>query len=276
MAAMETGYTHAIFSDFSGDDGQKFDKGSSRTLGVVWVASRESDVPHNTDVVYRIKRAVGCKPNDELKYRSLRGSARRKTQALALMLEARVDVFALLAFKMRERDPSHKDPAGKGLVVHMNAWPVDILIDAMTAKYGTVRPRLVLDEVGWKATPEQITSVMTEGGRVSAGDVEFRPSAGTPLLQMSDLFAGAVRECADQLDQSVWPPCQACWGRSFTPRDCRWKRRKIGISGFALLRKLYPSIFKDSRRGSLGRGLFTMPGSLRRDLEFVDCLLLPK
>lgn len=271
-------YTHAIYSDFSGDDGFQFDRGSSSCLTFAWVVTTENDVAYNEGIVYQIKRAVGCRPANELKYSSLRHRT-NKDRALSILQSANIDVFVLAAFKRELKDVTYRDPKTKLLVVVTQSFPFQIVLNQLQARYGAVQPRIVTDELHWAQTQDRITNVVTGGESTIPKDaVQFRPSAATPMLQMADLVAGAVREFCERVEQQRrLPPCHVCQSRRFKPRDCQWKRNNQGVEGFWLLKPIYPFLFKNATYGYRAvEGFYVEPESARHRLEFVDCLLMAR
>jgi hypothetical protein len=285
-----TDYTHAVYSDFSGDDGFRFDRGSTACLTFAWVVTREDDLAYNEGIIYEIKRAVGCRTADELKYSSLRRRT-NKDRALGILQNARVDVFALAVFKTELREAGHRDPetelreAGyrdpktKRLVVITQSFPFALVLERLRERYGAVRPRIVADELHWAETQDSVISVATGMLPAVPRDAfQFRSSAATPMLQMADLVAGAVREFCEKIQETrQLPPCHVCRARHFKPRDCQWRRSNKGVDGFWLLKPIYPFLFKNATHGFRAvEGLYVQPEPARQRLEFVDCLLMAR
>jgi len=278
-------YTHAIFSDFSGDDGFKFDSGSSKCLTLAWVATAEEDVDHNEDVLFRIKKKVGCHFSDELKYRSIKSHPANKDETLNLLQELKADVSCLVVFKKplfkdeeedEEEDSYYADPKTKGLVVVMQSFPFSGLMRDLEAKYGKVRPRIVVDELHWKETQNRIIEVMSENSKewFNRSDFQFRSSRATPLLQIADLFCGAVREFCEGLEGHEVPPCHVCNSHDYLPRDCKWRRSGARPKGFRIMRAIYPLMLGPPGKSyRIPHGLYLLPKRMNVRLEFVDCLL---
>ena len=273
-------YTHAVFSDFSGDDGIQFDKGSSSCLTLAWVATREEDVQHNEDVLFEIKKKVRCRPADELKYRSLRRHPANKEAALQLLQELKVDVSCVVVFKKafieeEGADSSYADPKTKHLVVLMQSFPFSHVLDRLRDKYGEVRPRIVVDQLHWRQTQETIIElVCRETKPFAREDFQFRPSQATPLLQLADIYCGAVGEFCEGLEGQRLPPCHVCRARNFKSRDCAWRRSRLRPAGFPIMKAVYPFLFSSlGYRHKIPDGLFCLPESMGHRLEFIDCLL---
>jgi hypothetical protein len=154
-----------------------------------------------------------------------------------------------------------------------------VVLTQLQKRYGTVRPRNVTDELHWAGTQGQIIDLVTGGeSSIPREAFEFRPSAATPMLQMADLIAGAIREFCEKLGQlRRLPPCHVCRARRFKPRDCQWKRNNEGVDGFWLLKPVYPLLFKSPTYGYRAvEGLYVLPEAAAQRLEFVDCLLMAR
>ena len=91
-------YTHRIFVDFSGDDGDPSKHGASKVICIAWVLSSEADLTHNKTVILKIKKLIGCKPKDELKYSTL-SRHQKKRQALTLLSELKISVVVVPVIK---------------------------------------------------------------------------------------------------------------------------------------------------------------------------------
>jgi hypothetical protein len=143
-------FTHRIYSDFSGDDGDPRTPGASRTLCVAWVISAEDDVWHNQGVVLDIKKVIGCQRDAELKYRSLKRHPRKK-DTLALISQAKIEIILAPVLTERIRQEDLKDPATKGLVNLIHYFPVGPFVEVCAKRHPDVYFQLVFDEVGWAA-----------------------------------------------------------------------------------------------------------------------------
>lgn len=269
-------YTHAIFSDFSGDDGTRFELGSSSCFTLAYVVSREEDVSHNEGVLYEMKRTIACRASDELKYSSLRRPV-NKEAVFRLFSGLKVDVACTTVFKKRffEQEPgdSFTDTHSKIFVTVMQAFPFSHLITALRAKYGDIRPRIVVDQLHWRGTQDTIMEALARDDWYDDADFQFRPSGGTPLLQLADLFCGAVREFSEEMETQALPRCSVCRSRSFKPRDCSWRRASRRPSGFRIIKSIYPFLLKSDAGYAMTEGLYFEPTSMNYRMEFIDCFL---
>jgi hypothetical protein len=58
-------FTHRIYTDFSGDDGDPKTPGASKCLCGAWILSAEDDIEFNEGIVLQIKKLVGSKKNNK-------------------------------------------------------------------------------------------------------------------------------------------------------------------------------------------------------------------
>ncbi|MCL2249565.1 MAG: phosphotransferase, partial [Oscillospiraceae bacterium] len=68
----ETEYDYIIYVDASGDDGLKFEKGSSLCFVASSVIIHKDDMSHNIAILNEIKKLMGGKVTDEVKYSKVR------------------------------------------------------------------------------------------------------------------------------------------------------------------------------------------------------------
>ena len=61
-----------LFVDASGDDGLKFEKGSSSCFVASNLIVKTEDIKFNKSILAEIKRLMGAKAKDEVKYHNLR------------------------------------------------------------------------------------------------------------------------------------------------------------------------------------------------------------
>ena len=59
---------YVMYVDASGDDGIKFDAGSSLMYSVSCFLLKREDIPHNMSILSQIKGLMGAKETDEVKY----------------------------------------------------------------------------------------------------------------------------------------------------------------------------------------------------------------
>lgn len=94
-------YDYIMFVDASGDDGFKFDKGSSLCYAVSCFLVKKPDLEHNINILNKIKHLMNYdinNPNHELKYTSLRRHPKSK-ESHEYLKELKGSLFSTIAFK---------------------------------------------------------------------------------------------------------------------------------------------------------------------------------
>ncbi|MBU2009777.1 MAG: hypothetical protein KJ624_08100 [Chloroflexi bacterium] len=266
-------FTHRIFSDFSGDDGDPGVAGASRTLCITWVITKEEDIWHNQGVVLGIKRTIGCRPDAELKYRSLRHHPSRR-KALALLSEAKVEVILVPVFKERVKEEDLKDPKTKRLVSLIHYVPIGPFSEKFFKRSDTYF-QLVFDEVGWAGCEEAIRAQFQRDKRLDwkkarADWLLFTKSGSSLMLQLADVIAGLGREYVESLLGQRLPTCVVCWLKGV--RACSYIKAGRSVGRASLMRLLYPLLLKDDGGKAWESGFTTRPPGVQRDYLFIDCL----
>ena len=103
-------FNYIMYVDASGDDGFQFQKDSSLCYATAALLVKREDIDHNLEVLAQIKKTVGCKPTDEVKYSSLRRHPRGK-EALSLLKDIKGKLSSYVVFK-KELPLSKRPPKG--------------------------------------------------------------------------------------------------------------------------------------------------------------------
>jgi len=271
-------FTHRIYVDFSGDMGDPRKEGASKVVCIAWVLTAEQDRWHNEGMVLEMKRAIGCRPEDELKYRSLRRHP-RKHEALACLEAAKAGVVVVPVLKQRVREEELRDPTTKKLAVLLHHFPLatmfEHLVETVPQEHqpGLV-VQLVFDQVGWGGFRDQIVQRLEEEHHIvwrvpSEQSVRFENSRRSLMLQLADVVAGLAREYVEGLEGIRLPPCQVCWvkGKRIRPRGC--DMRPIGD---AILMKMMRPLLLEKDGDVWERGFLVRPPAVKYEYCFVDCL----
>ena len=72
MKVDPSNYDYVMYVDASGDDGFKFEKDSSICYCAAALLVKQEDISHNLAILEQIKKIVGCKATDEVKYSKIR------------------------------------------------------------------------------------------------------------------------------------------------------------------------------------------------------------
>lgn len=244
---------------------------------IAWVLTAEEDRWHNEGMVLEMKRLIGCKQEDELKYRSLRRHP-RKCEALTCLEQAKVGVVIVPVLKERVREAELRDPTTKELAILLHHFPLQRIFDHL----GETSPedeiprllvQLVFDQVSWSGFREEIVRRLQQEGyimRVAPEEcVRFHNSKKSLMLQLADIIAGLAREYMDSLEGVQLPPCQLCWvkGKPIYPRRCR----KKPVGNTTLLKVLRPLLLE--KNGAVWeRGFVVRPPAVRYYYWFIDCI----
>lgn len=199
-------YDYVMYVDASGDDGFKFEAGSSSCYCAAALLVKQEDIPHNLGILEQIKKMVGCKPADEVKYSKVRRH-RRGAEALALLQGLKARMSSYLIFK-KELKPGEVPESGiKILSVACHAMAL-VSID----HFGFSENEKVLIAIDrMKSTEETPLEYTLSTGMLSAQQhpdrsfshkVVFRDSkdAHFLLIQIADLLCGTMREHFEQYE----------------------------------------------------------------------------
>ena len=194
-------YDYIMYVDASGDDGFKFGQGSSICYAAAALLVKRDDITHNMEILDRIKKSLGCKLNDEVKYSRVRRH-RHADVALASLGELRGRLSSYVMFKKEVDKEKYIGTKAMSIVCHLMAlrsidfyhFPdgcnVLIAIDRMKQTEEAPIEHLINKENAHNAA---------RGFNV---DVIFRDSKDPNflLIQIADLLCGAIREHFEQYE----------------------------------------------------------------------------
>ena len=272
MISPEPIYSHRVYVDFSGDLGNPKVEGSSKTVCIAWVLSSEEDREHNEKVLMDIKKSVGCGPEDEVQYQSLRRHP-EKDQALAQLANLKIGVAVVVALKENIRDTNL---SGRARAILINSFPwacVAAHLSESTPESVQVCAQLIFDQVAWSDFREELVTDLVRDYKpiVSPDDcIKFLDSPSAPLLQLADIIAGMCQDYIESIDRSDLIPCQVCWAKGWPSHHKRC--RKGNLRQNRLLKTMYPMLLK-TPEGKVGeRGLISRPPEAKDRFMFVDCI----
>lgn len=214
-------YDYIMYVDASGDDGFQFENGSSTCYSAAAFLVKQADIQHNLAILNQIKKTVGCKETDEVKYSRIR---RNRYGAKALeLLRGLKGKMACYTFFKKELPPEEIPAKGsKTLSVICHIMALESL-DRFSFADGE-RVLVAIDRM--KHTEEAPLEYMFEEGVLSGKehpernftvDTVFRDSkdASFLLIQIADLLCGTIREHFEQYEdnadmqhfQAVCPKC---------------------------------------------------------------------
>lgn len=271
-------FSHRIYVDFSGDMGDPRKKGATKVVCIAWVLTSEQDRWHNEGMVVEMKRVIGCRQDDELKYRSLRRHS-RKDEALTCLEQARVGIVVVPVLKERVREDELRDPTTNKLALLLHHFPLEVILKHLAEtipkeELPSLVLQLVFDQVGWAGFRQQIVHRLEEEHHIvwrlpPEESVRFENSKKSLMLQLADVVAGLAREYIESLESVPLPPCRICWvkGKRMRPRGCDMKP----VGNAALMRILRPLLLK-TKGDVWERGFLVRPPAACYEFCFVDCV----
>lgn len=206
MKVDPSNYDYVMYVDASGDDGFKFEEGSSSCYCAAALLVKQEDIAHNLAILEQIKKIVGCKATDEVKYSKIRRH-RRGPEALGLLRELKGKMSCYLTFK-KELTPEE--------VSHNGAKFLSVSCHAMaltSIDYFDFKPNekvlIAIDRM--KHTEEAPLEHVLSSGPLSnqqhpernfSNEVVFRDSKDSNflLIQIADLLCGTIREHFEQYE----------------------------------------------------------------------------
>lgn len=257
------------YVDASGDDGFKFDEGSSVCFVVGVFLCSGKEVQHNKKILLDVKKALGMKPSDELKYSTLRRHRRRKL-AYELLSGLQGAALVHVTIKTKLKDPQWLNPKTKFLSSLTHAFPV-VELSKIISDPGKLR--ICIDRMK-KVEEENVDYLIKELFHQRRPELplpkpDFRDSKSTKLLQIADYVAGATREFFEVYEgRDKKLPCPLC-----RPRRplCSYKRKRKGLEYSANFRRLIP-LLKAKYSHLLFGSVIINPVELWKTYKFLECL----
>lgn len=271
-------FTHRIYVDFSGDTGDPQKKGASKVLCIAWVLTAEEDRRHNEDIVFKMKRIIGCKPENEIKYRSIRRHP-RKHEVLKYLEQLKIGAVIVPVLKERVHEAELRDPTTRKLAILLHHFPLQRIFAHLEEttpedELSRLLMQLVFDQVAWSGFREEIVQRLQDehniDWRVSPKEsVKFLDSKRYPLLQIADLIAGLGLEYMESVQGIQLLPCQLCWSKGEAQHHRGCPKKAIGNA--TLMKVLYSLLLKKDDK-AFERGFIARPPTISYQYWFVDCI----
>jgi len=269
-------YDYVAYVDASGDDGIKFNKGSSSCYAVATFIVKKEDIQHNEDLLLEIKRKVGLKPTDELKYTTLR-KKRNFPEVLKLLKTAKGQLITWIAFKEAIDDPDIIEPQKKMLSSMCHYFPIKgieqlginnilIAVDVMKKVEMDTLSALIENDL---ITPEFGSNITYTLKFYDSKNKDFS------LIQLADIFSGIIRTTAEELykRKAYMATCNNC----FRMQVLKVKKTKCPIKKalFPVTQTIYSikPLFVKGDNGYLFTSITCFPFSYIRGMRFLDCNL---
>lgn len=199
-------YDYVMYVDASGDDGFKFEKDSSVCYCAAALLVKQQDISHNLSILQEIKKIVGCKPTDEVKYSKIRRH-RRGAEALALLrnIKGKMSCYTIFKKELAEEEIPKDGSKALSVVCHTMA------LRSMDYFGFSTGEKVLISIDRMKHTEEEpLEQQLTDGvladqnhpERDFTYNVVFRDSkdANFLLIQIADLLCGSVREHFEQYE----------------------------------------------------------------------------
>lgn len=271
-------FTHRIFADFSGDDGDPTTRGSTKIMCTAWVITEEHDIGHNLSIIAQMKRSIGCKPDNELKYKALKKHP-KKTETLRLLSKLKVRAMVAPILKDRIHDANLRNPNTKTLMQVIHQFPLENILRNLSSACPDIYFQLVFDKISWRKTQKDIENHFQllptlDWSRARSDWLKFDDWTNYPMLQLADVLAGLGAEYIESLDPSLLRICSVCFMKLTDerypprPRACRG----VGQLGkLDLLLVLKPLLLRDNNGHVWDEGFVVRPPAARQEYVFVDC-----
>lgn len=215
-------FDYVMYVDASGDDGFQFEKGSTTCFAAAAFLVKREDIDHNLALLRGIKKIVGAKETDEVKYSTVRRHP-RAPEALSLLRDLKGKLSCYVVFK-KELSPAQIPPKGsKALSVDCHLMSLRSLDAYSFADNDKVL--IAIDHM--KSTEEIPVNYHMHKGIFSdekhpdrnfTSETVFCDSkdADFLLIQVADLLAGVLREHFEQYESnpdmlhfhSLCPKCE--------------------------------------------------------------------
>ena len=208
------GFTHKIYIDFSGDDGDpRIMPGASKVICAAWIMIAPEEISYNLDILREVKKIVGCRQDCELKYVSLKNHP-RKRDSLRLLSQTKAKIVIVPVLKEYIKIEGTRDPKTKSLIWFLHFFPLGPMLGDIINKEldDIIYPQLIFDELKWKGCETHIKTTFDKIPQPISQDnwILFDSFNRYPLLQLADIFSGLGAEFMESLQDKDLTPCRVC------------------------------------------------------------------
>jgi hypothetical protein len=259
--------THFVFTDYSGDDGRKFDRGSSATLTLAIAISHRDDYAFNEDLVFQVKRLLGIKASDELKFTTLKRHKKR-SKALRILEQAKIQLCIIHVLKKLEPDD---DPMS---IIVANTFPMTAVASEILRQDENSKIQVVFDQTQSGMWDRFIRDMLSRKTEFQGADIRPGISKALPMLQLTDICAGLFRDFLEGLGDRV--PCTLCLARA-NPPLCSFKRKGGLFPGRSMIRPWMDKLLQNPTHGYRHIvGYYCLPTKFNNRYRYLDCVLYGK
>lgn len=196
-----------IYVDFSGDEGFAFDDGpetdgSSSWIAIAPVIMSAADIDFNKSVLASVKAGVGCKQEDEIKWRTLRRlPARKLNRALRELskLEMRLLCLAIWKRAIKEEELRNTKTGALGLLLHQLwfEWLPAYFPGGQLPRISYYVDHFRKEQQLLADFDEYLNETPEAREQLSA---KFVDSKRVKLTQVGDIYAGMLRDYLEGLE----------------------------------------------------------------------------
>ena len=213
-------YDYHMYVDASGDDGVKFDLGSSKCYVACSIITHKDDINHNLELLSQIKKMMGAKEKDEVKHSKIRRHP-NSAKIYKLIPEFKASAYSAIIFKQLTKKPEFLNPSSKLLssVSHVISMAS---LEKHFAKLPTSGVKIIIDRM--KTSEESAVSslmkkldVITSSDTLPEHSIMYKDSKakGYELIQLADIVAGLTRTYFenhnnDKILLKYWNVCPLC------------------------------------------------------------------
>ena len=265
-----------MFVDASGDDGLKFDKGSSLCYVASGVIVHKDDIEHNITVLGLIKQLMGAKAKDEIKYSKVRRHPRR-VEIHRLLKDIKGSAYSFVVFKRLTESLLFLNPATKALSSFSHVLAIVSMAEHFK-KDSSVTVQVVIDRM--KETEESAVkrllieydlSERTE--KLPNHSISYRDSKaeGYELIQLADIVSGLTRSHFENHNSSealslFWRLCPLCFG----PNKVLCKRKRLPSADGCPLFFALP-LYRNNPNANCLKSLTYEPSKIGKHFRYLYC-----
>lgn len=283
-------YDYIAYVDASGDDGYKFmpnGQGSSRCYAVAMFVVKKEDIEYNIKILDEIKGLVGCKPEHEVKYTTLRRN-KKSIEIHDIVSKLRGTLVSWIAFKESITDPIFLDVKNKVLPQFCHVFPINSVNNVLKDEIGTniliavdVMKKVEMDGVKHLVEDTFNNNKSTNENHINNYNIKFKDSKDKDfqLIQIADILSGIIRTSFESwpLEHEIWTRCKTCNSLIHTKKAkllCKYKNKGTHLENSNNLFKIIPLFLKEETYNRVVLyGISPFPVEFANKITFIDCLL---
>ncbi len=270
-------FEYLAFVDASGDDGFKFEDGSSPCFVGCLLITKISDRSHNIKILDEVKKIGKIQDQVELKWKSFKKRKDNRFKALRKLCDLKSNLVFSVAFKKRITEQSYINDPNKLLTSFIHEFCLDTVfrtcLKTDKKAYIYIDRMKPVEQKNVKALAKYTTNddgVIVETEHNEKVIISYVDSKAEKLIQAADFFSGALRSFFEKYDETwPWPlRCDFCNPPIFL---CSYSRKEppsqLKMVGY--WKAIYPIMGRD-KDGFLD--ISTIPPELMdKKMRFLEC-----